>query len=165
MGNSALDKTNFAASDLILPGQVAEDVAVFDGANWLPQAPINGYQYIKRANIDRNRATASNTVVYTGFGFAPKLIFCNAHIVTETTVPHSSSQSAKVGATQGVTSIAYDGNTSAYSSGSSFGVVRKSGGDSTGVTLTSMDSDGITLAYEQIGVVTGEMRMQYVALG
>ena len=186
MGNSALDKTNFAASDLQIPSQVQGDMLYFDGSNWVKLAKgtalqqlrtnagltapewatiSSGYTNIKRTNLTRDRSTASNTVSYTGFGFEPKLIFVNASMVTENNINHSTSQHAKVGAVLGSTSMTRDGNVNAYDGGIAWATFRKNGGDHTGSVLDSMDSDGVTVTWEQIGSVTGELRMQVLALG
>lgn len=150
-------------------GVIAEDDAiVFNGTSFEPVE--NGFQHIYEARIDRDLSTATNTVAYTGLGFKPKIMFANSQLLSGTNYPTlntvRASFQARVNAVEGG-SVAYrDGNITALSTSIGIlGGLRINGGQTTFAHLNSMDADGFTLYYEQIGVTTGELRIRYVALG
>jgi hypothetical protein len=147
--------TTGTATDLSLTGQAAEDFAIYDGANWVPQG---GQEKIKILISSRLLSAADNTVAYTGVGFKPSYIRVMGNV--------NGTDILGIGY--------YDGTSKGQfyqSSGSqwqrSVGVADDfvigfdSAGNSSAGTLDSFDADGFTISWVKTGSPGGTYNLAF----
>jgi len=134
------------ASDLSLSGQTTEDIAIFDGSNWVAKG---GIEKIEVSSITRDMTASSGNVAYTGYGFKP------SYIEVKAVEPNNVwSWGASDGSTDRCTFIQ---NT--FGGGSSDLTkcihLEQSGGNHQHASVVSFDTNGFTLAWTKINSPTG----------
>ena len=171
MGQSALEKINFAAVDLQIQNQAQGDMLYFDGSNWvrvpvgtaLQQLRVNAgvtapeWATIAAGldgnfgiiNISRDMLAVSGDIPYTGLGFQPKAVWSIAGV--------GISSYASIGFAHGVTEAtdmrAMYNNTDVdnWSSGGQRIVYLVGSGKSQTAGIVSFDVDGLTLSWAKGG--------------
>jgi len=144
-GDVTMDNAGVVSvSDLSLAGQAAEDFAIFDGTNWVAKG---GLEKINVDSFNRDMTLATGTQAITGLGFKPSSIIC---------------VSAKSSATLNFYSIGFtDGTTEkdhrildtsgTWSPGTTLISLVQTGSIAQIGTLSSLDSNGFTIAWEKVG--------------
>jgi hypothetical protein len=158
MGNSALEKQNFAAADLILSGQAAEDTIFFDGSNWVAKG---GAEKIKCVFFFKDLADASGNVAYTGVGFKPSYIISFGCVNNRVEMGIGQSDGTTGGAVAQYNNVAdYWGNS--IGTGVSAGLIWLGNTLSTNSqygTIQSFDADGFTINWVKTGTPTGSAKI------
>ena len=142
------------ATDLLLSGQVAEDVAIFDGANWVAKG---GAEKIFSGQTTKDVST-SNDLVITGVGFKPSFV----HLILNI----SGTASASWGVTDinGSDYCVYWNNAvvaNSFSASGRIGLLITGVSDNTKVNLTAFGNDGFTLGWVPEGSPTGSASVLY----
>lgn len=146
------------ASDLSLSGQAAEDIAIFDGTNWVAKG---GTEIRKVGNFTRDMTLAAGTQAITGLGFKPSTIifFANTNDTPQASwgFTDSSGQQSFVADEHNAVANSYANATSdsiiAYQSG----IIYYRG------DVSSFDSDGFTVNWDKGGSPTGTLTVHYLA--
>lgn len=134
------------ATDLNLSGQAAEDMAIFDGANWVAKG---GTEKIKGIEFTRDTSTATGTQAITGLGFKPSAL----SIVSYQEGTDEASWGFDDGTFRKCLSMASTGVFEGNGANSIYD--NEGGGNAYTGYVQSFDSDGFTISWTRTGTPTG----------
>ena len=144
------------ATDLSLAGQAAEDVAFFDGTNWVATSPVDR---VVVGSFTRDISIASSTQAVTGVGFLPSSIHFYANV--------NSNAAMSVGFTDGVTDALIDNdhnqNAEWFVNRTNAIFLSMGAGNEYRGNVQSLDADGFTIDWTKFASPTGTATIKFIA--